>query len=279
MITRINCIKSLNADKGIAGEDNRVEIHNAGNFAAKSQKAAAIVHKRNLDLDNKLITNYKNFTEISRNEPLWQHERFYGQPMVAHSTAIAVDSKQLLSVAHGIQPDEIDDYMVVYGFWETGNSVYHFQDAYELESKKQFWIEDLALYKVKETIDSRWVETPFRSTNFDKMYTAGYPGPVNLNSDTYRGIPLKVCTVGHFVKNWSAHHILANIDVYPGCSGSPVFNYDHQLVGIIVSSVATHFIPHPNLQNQWVSCYYDEKDFPGVKIAMLNSIFQYINHE
>ena len=59
----------------------------------------------------------------------------------------------------------------------------------------------------------------------DTVYVMGHPS----------GLPIKYAGGAHVLSSWGFNpYFKANLDTYGGNSGSPVFNADHEVVGILV---------------------------------------------
>lgn len=277
-------VESAGAAAFIVETDDRVELFDVeGAMKESAKKAVAFVHKKFLDATSTHLTIGRafSFTHVDENSPLCPCERFYGQPMLAKCTGVAISKNQIVTAGHCFpNPELIERYVAVYGIWHDSSFTLEVENAYELESIRYDAPNDVALVQTKTEIDDKYIAQISKSsvTEKQRIYSAGYPGPSRVTTTRFMGIPLKISKNGRVV---TVNQLRANVflDVFDGCSGGPVFDEEtNQLIGIVLNNSATfHFREHPMCKSErgrsrFVSCYYEEEDGENVEILLLKDL-------
>lgn len=173
--------------------------------------------------------------------------RFYNQPIGAAATGVLVGPDLLLTAAHVIRRVPHERARVVFGF--------HMDNPFAARER----IPAADVYRILEVVargegqpprgdwvllrlDRRADDRPFADLAPDHplppghpIYTVGHP----------MGLPVKLAGNARVLATGDADHFTANLDVFPACSGSPVFDAEtHALAGIVLADPKLdHFIP------------------------------------
>jgi len=96
---------------------------------------------------------------------------------------------------------------------------------------------DWALIQLDRPVTNREpvVFAPEPLTSGQAIHVVGHP----------YGLPLKIAANATVQPDFTDSYFKANLDVFSGNSGSPVFNTSHQAIGIVVKSFAGNFTHHP----------------------------------
>ena len=236
------------SDKAIYGEDDRIDVYEETDPERRAWAAsvAAIVPAQFLVRDGR--GNYVlNPLEYGFNGiPVCDDVRFAGQPIGATCTAFMVGSDIIATAGHCLFPFELDNYYIVFG--------------YEMEDEDTpiLVFSPNQVYEVEEIID--WaLMGPLDHALFrvDRPITAPEATPLPLRRDGQIELDENVGTIGHptglpkkiafgedtvVTENSHPFYFGANIDVFGGNSGGPVFNAETGLVeGIAVRSSFPEF--------------------------------------
>ena len=163
------------------------------------------------------------------------HQRFANEPAAADCTAFVVAPNVLATAAHCFDVTGTFEIRYVIGFrrhFLAMPATFPAADVYEAESTDIHCAEnevEWALVKLKRPIAGAVVLPRTTSDTIAvgaSLSMLGYPA----------GVPLKYATNASVrTIDGSKKTFLANLDAFHGNSGSPVFNADHRLEGLLVA--------------------------------------------
>ncbi len=234
--------------RSVYGPDDRVEAHEVRrieHMRALACTAAIFVDAAVRSAgDGAYTLATRPFGAVKR---LCPGVRFYNQPIGAAATGVLVGPDLLLTAAHVIRRVPADRVRAVFGFHMDAPFVARERipaaDVYRVteivargegQPPRADWI----LLRLDRRADDR----PFADLNPDRpllpgqpIYTVGHP----------MGLPVKLAGNARVLAQGDDDIFTANLDVFPACSGSPVFNADtHALEGIVLADPKLdHFIP------------------------------------
>lgn len=232
-------------EKAIYGPDTRIDFHELSDHAIiqNSQSVCAIINTRNTT-DNGNGTTTLHGTRFQDFANLCDTEKFLNQPVVSTGTGFLVDPSIIVTAAHCIDENNIDQYQFIFGF-ETlsdgstrtiieNSQIYsairilgrRYEDSTEID-----WAV-LQLNRPVLNLPPLNCDFTNSSTVGDQVYCVGHP----------TGLPKKIAQDG-IIGSDQKHFYTANIDTYAGNSGSPVFNSNtNQVIGILVRGEPNDFI-------------------------------------
>ena len=227
-----------NRTRGVWYTDNRMDC-----FGIKDDKVrknidsvAAVMLTDNLSEEKKGIfeIKVKNYGEVFN---LWDGEIFRNQPISAGPmcTGFLVEKDVIATAAHFIKGKNVKDLRFAFGYrmLSPKSPVIRIpkKDIYEgIEIKDHVLSRsdgtDYALVKLNREVECRELLklSPDEISKTCEIYILGHPC----------GLPLKYAP-GAKVRHFNDISFAADLDVYMGNSGSPVFNSEtHEVIGMLV---------------------------------------------
>lgn len=231
-------------EKAIYGPDTRCELHELTDptIAENAKSICAIIDTRNTT-DNGNNTTTLHGTRFQDFANLCDCEKYLNQPVVSTGTAFLVDPSIIVTAAHCIDENNINQYQFVFGFesLEDGSTrtIIENKNIYtatrilgrRLEGSGIDWA---VIQLNRPVLDIKPLECDFTGSSIigDSIYCIGHP----------TGLPKKIALDGKINSN-QKHFYTANIDTYAGNSGSPVINsVTHKVIGILVRGEPNDFI-------------------------------------
>jgi hypothetical protein len=235
----------INQDKGIWGEDGRIDQYEIVDERIKnnSHSVAVICREKNLIAEEKgfFALQYKNYGKAFN---LCANEPFGHQPIAAgrQCTGFLVKEDVIATAGHCACEKNVTDLRIVFGFKMTDDSTPVTRIAAEniygaIEVIDRFYIPgqgaDWALVKLDRSVTGPFIPALSKKEIClnQPLYILGHPCGLPLK---YSG-DAKVCYIedGYFS---------ADLNVYSGNSGSPVFDKKtHEVVGIVVRGDSRDF--------------------------------------
>jgi hypothetical protein len=254
-------ILELNQERGIWDEDSRMDFYKItdGQIKRNTDSVAAICMSDSLiDTNNGFSTlKVKNYGKTFN---LCTCEPFYHHPIAAGRlcTGFLVKGDVIATAGHCACKKNVTDLRFIFGYKMLDSSTPVTQVPKENIYKGVKIIDraynrsngaDWALVKLDHNVvGHRIVKLSTKEISCDmKVYIIGYP----------LGLPLKY-SPGASVSDISKAHFSADLNVYCGSSGSPVFDSDtHEVIGIVVRGDNRDF---RLVENCWMSIIYSRVD-------------------
>lgn len=244
------------------GGDNQMDFYNILNPQAKGANSVAAIFRGGEPLDahdirkriqphpskpySSRLTNVR-FSDI---RTLCPSVRFRDQPIGAGGTAFLICSNVVVTAQHNIRAilsdrrDNIADIKFVFGF-QINSQNESFEDIVSVSnsniySAKRIMAEsqsdDWAIIELDRNVSRQRLPLKMRTeTNVvkgEELYIIGFP----------HGLPLKLADNAKVMDDSENRIFKANLETFPGNSGSPIFSLsDHQVVGILSASESAHF--------------------------------------
>lgn len=253
---------------GIWGKDKRMDFFEIENEQIKKNAdcVAAICLKDSL-IDNNGISMLK-LKNYGKNYNLSNYESFHDQYMVSGRvcTGFLVEEDIIATAGHCANDDNAAGLRFVFGFRmqdpttpviriPNSNIYKGVKIAYSTYDRKCIG-SDWSLVKLDRKVEGQTIAKLSGKDVFSEqqVYVLGYPC----------GLPLKYAP-GANVRDVKDDSFGANLDIYMGNSGSPIFNSDtHEVIGIVVNGDKRDF---RWTGSGWVSVIYPNREFysPGSK--------------
>ena len=232
--------------RGVWFFDGRKDIFQVDDKQIRENAAcvAAVCLENNLEGEENGYTRLK-LKPYGASVGLSKRERFYKQPVFAGKicTGFLVKEDIVATAAHIADERNVTALRIVFGFTmrnaRTPVTMIPTKDIYRgVEIIKRRYIPksgepDWALVKLDRPVTSRKPAKPSRKKLYrgQRVYTIGHP----------RGLPLKAAP-GANISNFNKHCFVADLDIYSGNSGSPVFCGDtHKVIGMVVRGDSRDF--------------------------------------
>lgn len=267
----------INREKGIYGEDNRLDFYQVKqkDLLKSGEAVCALIYTYAIrDKGNGtseiLSTKFQEAHNLCANEP------FINQPVAAFCSGFGIFGKVIATAGHCVKtPSDLSTFRVVFGYRmkdsSTPNLIISNSNIYKptriiahkLDGTTQ---EDYCLFEVDRPLPPNRI-TKVNRTNpvakGDSVYVVGHPC----------GLPQKFAAGASIRDISNAYYFVANLDTYGGNSGSPVFNKkSHQVVGILVRG-ETDFVTSGNCTISYVC---PNTGCKGEDISRVSQFAQYI---
>lgn len=185
--------------------------------------------------------------------------KFAQEPQTANCSASLITNQHILTAAHCIDKQwegyRMQDFYAVFNFKKTDKNQQHYlikaSDVFTLEQEIHYDFDttmsktalDLAIYKLSAVTNYRPAKLNFKKIRkSDKVFVLGYPlgVPLKLSNDS------EIISVGEN-KNSFRHQL----DTFSVNSGSPIFNEDHEIIGVHVRGTGANRDKYGSECNNW----------------------------
>lgn len=274
----------------IYGNDNRVDIEDTYNAkAVKNSKGVGIlVHHKDFRYNYSKMVNFKKLNDSSTQSKSFLYKinnnyildtkkfkdrvnlcdsvRFREQPTLSDiCTVFAISDKYLITAAHCVNNKNIKNLRVAFGYSKRKNKFITSlkrKDIYSVKIVNKGDLKnDYAILKLKRSRSMlpKERQLPVNSTsqnfNNEKVYIIGHP----------YGLPLKFSDDA-LLENIPGNYYNAKIDAHSGNSGSPIFNSNNEVIGILSKGGSIIFRRSGHCKNMYVC---EENKCEGEKIYKL----------
>lgn len=175
---------------------------------------------------------------LYKRQGLSEAVRFAHQASAAGATAFVVGPVHVMTAAHCIDRNMLDETRFVFGYRveEGGSTRLHVPDAWVFRAKA------LIEWQYEPTTGRDWAIVEVDRPIGRAPLRLRYDQPVRMEETVYylghpRGLPMKYGGIAQVIDLGTDVFFRANIDSFKGASGAPVFDADHRVVGIHVRGI------------------------------------------
>lgn len=220
------------SDDVVDGNDDRHDIYSIADpsILYNSMAVASVWDDWQVTyVDGQYIVATSKFGEVKN---LWRTERFWDQPTGAHCTAFLVSSDIIATAGHCVNENNLGHKRFIFGFRMVDRyspvTVFDYDQVYFGDRIISRVVDDMGADYAIIKLDRSVIgidPLPLASNDVsagDELYMVGHPS----------GLPLKVADNAEVIYVF-AEYFASSLDTFGGNSGSPVFNSDHDVVGIL----------------------------------------------
>jgi len=221
----------------IYGDDDRLDMYEVKNKDVLKNAEAVMSMWDKLDvIPNRDGTYSLRTSTFGYSYSLHRDELFYSQQIGASCTGFLVAPDVVVTAGHCINSTNYKSRVFVFGYKMQSKS---YLETKKITSDKVYFVKKVLGWKLDKSSGSDFAViqldrpvkgvTPLkvskkRVKTSQYVYLMGHPC----------GLPLKFAPNGKVVSSWRTAYFIATVDAFGGNSGSPVFNADHEVVGILV---------------------------------------------
>jgi len=270
---------TMDCFKGIQGKDDRRDscMIEDEKIRRNASCVAAICLKKNLIKKNETFSKLKvkNFGDTFN---LCDNEPFRDQPIASGRlcTGFLVKEDVIATAAHFANENNVKDLRIIFGFKmkdeSTPETQFHKKNIYngvKIIHRVYSGLPDgpdWALVQLDRTVNCKAVASLSEDEIYSdqEIYVMGHPC----------GLPLKYAP-GACVCDFNETCFAADLDVYSGNSGSPVFDSDtHEVIGMVIHGEKRDF---RWTDRGWISVRYPNLEIPskGVHCTRVSEFIEY----
>lgn len=273
--------RQLNRDRGISDEESRRDYYEIKDEQTRKNAdcVAAICRERDLipSKEGSLTLRVKNYGKAFN---LCQSEPFYHQDIAAGRlcTGFLVKKDIIATAGHCLDEQNLKDLCFIFSYKMTGSSVqvpeisqkniYKGVSIIHRICKREGNKSDWALVQLDRKVKGQAVVKLSKKeiTTNKPVYIIGHP--VGLSLKYSPGARLRCICEAYFS---------ADLNVYNGCSGSPVFDSEtHEVIGIVVRGHTRDF---RLVESCWKSVIYSRSDrySPNPQCTRVSEFIDYVD--
>lgn len=222
--------------KVVYGVDDRKDLFEVNLQQVRRNADSVVALFKNTDItDNGDGTSTLNVSRFGDEYRLCGSEPFRNQPIGAFCTGFLVGHDLIATAGHCINASNVTTVRFVFGFRMTNSTTAEtiipnseiYSGAQIVGHHLDQSASDWAVVRLNRTVDNHQpleIRRTGRISDNQNVYVIGHPC----------GLPVKFAPGANVRDNEPLAFFTANLDTYGGNSGSPVFNSNHTVEGILV---------------------------------------------
>jgi len=211
-------------EKAIYGTDTRCEIHELtdARIEENAKAVCAIIETRNTT-DNGNGTTTLHGIRFQDFANLCDCEKYKNQPVVSTGTAFLVDPSIIITAAHCIDENNINNFQIIFGFEILNGGA----TRTIIDNKNIYTASKILGWRLEDSTEIDWAVVQLNRPVLDKKpLVCDFTESSNIGDSIYcighpTGLPKKIAIDGQ-INSANKHFYTANIDTYAGNSGSPI---------------------------------------------------------
>lgn len=257
-VVALSAISTVAKNKVVYGVDNRFELSRSP-YANLKNSVAGMVSKYDLkevksqegELESFEITQFGDLTTY-RGRKTCDTMKFREQSTAATCTGFLIEEDLLVTAGHCVlRYGQKVQNKKTYGCM-TNNWVFGYDTNSKVDGKLEFGkndvygcdtvvaaeynqVRDYAIIKLnKKTVGKTPVKLNSDKENYKKtesIFVVGHP----------TGLPIKIAAGAQVVQDQDSSRFLTDLDTFAGNSGSPIFNFYGEVIGILVSGETDYY--------------------------------------
>lgn len=218
----------------IYDDDNRTEVQEITDDEIRqlAHATVGIIHRSLLihHSDNSTVGILSRY--YGRSMRLCESERFYNQPSAPTCTGFLVAPDLLATAGHCINAGGCSAKAIIFNYQMNEKN----EAPYTTQKENIFYCKEVLSREESEEQDYALIRLDRAVTNISPLSLATTPPEVGDSTFTIghpSGLPKKI-SAGATVLETKKNFFKTNTDSYGGSSGSPLFNQNNQVIGILV---------------------------------------------
>ncbi len=249
-----SAFKQTSVSKVIYGVDNRLELRNTP-YSYLKDSVAGLTSKNALkeseDKELLEVLYYGDLTKY-RGKETCDDFQFRDQATLPSCTGFLIEEDILVTAGHcvlnyGEKKKDTENYQCFNAKW-----VFGFEDNTENKDGIAFSKDDV--YGCDKIIEASYTtNADFAVIKLDRKTVGKKIVKLSSSDDDYKlgtsvfvvghptGLPLKLAAGATIAQNKHPNNFITNLDTFGGNSGSPIFNFFGEVIGILVSGETDYF--------------------------------------
>lgn len=257
-VVALSVLPTQAVEKVVYGVDNRFELSRSP-YANLKNSVAGMLSKydiKEVKAEDGEVQSYevKYFGDLTtyQGRKTCDDMRFREQSTAASCTGFLVGEDLLVTAGHcmlryGQKVQNQKTYSCM-----TNNWVFGYDQNSEKDGKLNFGKDDV--YSCATVIAGEYNQVrDYALIKLNKKTVNKTPVKLNSDADNYKnkedifvvghptGLPIKIAAGAQVVKDQDSSRFLTNLDTFAGNSGSPIFNFYGEVIGILVSGETDYF--------------------------------------
>jgi len=257
-VVALSAISTVAMEKVVYGVDNRFELSKSP-YAKLKDSVAGMVSKYSIkevnsqegELQSYEVSSFRDLT-FYQGRKTCEDMKFREQPTAATCTGFLIAEDLLVTAGHcvlryGQKVENKTTYSCSQNNW-----VFGYDQNSEKDGKLEFGKDDV--YGCETVVAGEYNQLrDFAIIKLNKKTVNKSPVSLDSDADNYKnkedifvvghptGLPIKIAAGAQVVQDQDSSRFLTNLDTFAGNSGSPIFNFYGDVIGILVSGETDYY--------------------------------------